>query len=169
MIWKYKRCYQEESFTPPLPETGCFELISVQLFSVINPPLPGSVSSVRLDFNLCNNTFTGADISEGGLTPVGICLQPATIEIDTTSAGITIPQVENAIADNSGIINIPIIVGEDNIGNINFVFGICGEEQPPNALALRSNPINDFGSLTCGEDLNFDSIRSQPAIILRLE
>ena len=153
MIWKYKRCYQEESFTPPPPETDCFKLISIQLYSVINPPLPGSVSSISLNINRCTNVYESTNIPEGVLTPIGFCIQPTSIEIDTVLAGITVPQVENAIANSSGVINIPIIVGEDTVANVTFTFGICGEEQPPNALAIRSNPINDFNLLICEEPM----------------
>ena len=126
MLWKYKRCYQEESFTPPPPETDCFKLISIRLDSVINPPLPGSVSSISLNINRCTNVYESTNIPEGVLTPIGFCIQPTSIEIDTVLAGITVPQVENAIANHSGVINIPIIVGEDIVASVTFIFGICG-------------------------------------------
>ena len=126
MLWKYKKCYQEESFTPPLPETGCFKLISIKLISVRKPPLPGSVSSIDLNINRCTNVYESTNIPEGVLIPIGFCIQPTSIEIDTVLAGITVPQVENAIANHSGVINIPIIFGEDIVANVTFTFGICG-------------------------------------------
>ena len=126
MLWKYKKCYQEESSTPPLPETGCFKLISMQLYSVIDPPLLGSVSSIGININRCTNVYESTSIYEGVLTPIGFCVQPTSIEIDTVLAGITVPQVENAIANHSGVINIPIIVGEDIAASVTFTFGICG-------------------------------------------
>ena len=126
MLWKYKKCYQEESFTPPLPETGCFKLISVRLYSVIKPPLLGSVSSIGININRCTNVYESTNIPEGVIIPIGFCVQPTSIEIENVLAGITVPRVENAIANYSGVVNIPIIDEEKILASVTFTFGICG-------------------------------------------
>jgi hypothetical protein len=126
MLWKYKRIYQETNEDVVDP-TICVKLISAQFSSVILPP--EVVDGVTLDYTFCDGKDFGQNLILNGALPTIInkCIQLNTLSIEGELTNLTIQQVSNAIANNNGLINVPLLdtVNQEILGSTTLIFGNC--------------------------------------------
>jgi hypothetical protein len=106
--------------------TICVKLISAEFNSVILPP--EGIDSVNISFMNCEGTKETEDIvNNNQISTFNECIQLDTLGINDVLTGITIQQVSNAIANNNGSINVPLLdpVNQEVLGSTTLVFGNC--------------------------------------------
>lgn len=132
-MWKLTENIFRTEVDDVTPPPTCFRLITAQYDRVL-PEYP----SVSIGFLVCTTSFEFKTfLSDGVLVTMNECLDLSSLELNEAMSGITQLQVEDAIATNSGLINIPILNGAVLVGSITLVFTDCETLNPPQ-LAYRS-------------------------------
>lgn len=146
--WNYvgiedcKMKFSKEVLTQKIESTsydcGCIELVSVEVLSIFENCVKlvsaqfdstEGVDSVTLDYTFCDGKDFGQDLILNGALPTTIneCIQLDSLSINVETTNLTIQQVSNAIANNEGLINVPLLdtVNQVLLGSTTLIFGNC--------------------------------------------
>lgn len=134
MLWKYKKCYQETSELEPcgsitltsveevVTPVNCYKLVSAEYNSIELPAQNGSIEAT-----ICGEVTT---INEGlpntQTVTINQCIVIESIKINDVLQTITDVQVDDAITNNGGLLNISIVNALlDPIASVTLIFENC--------------------------------------------
>ncbi len=145
MLWKYKKCYQETNEEVVNPKI-CVGIVSAEFNSILN------VNSIGLSYTTCDGLNTGDDTAYDNIVlPINKCIQLETLAINNELLNLTVQQINDAIDNNNGLVNIPLLDSntQDLLGSTTIVFDNCNSSSLH--LALRTEDIDEntcSGTLT---------------------